>query len=77
MCGGSLRATWRFRAAQPDDKGQRRVYALYHEARMLALLGKNADAKAGFEKAKSLAKGTGLEGLIEDRLTALSAAGQM
>jgi len=66
-----------FRAAQPDDKGQRRVYALYHEARMLALLGKNADAKAGFEKAKSLAKGTGLEGLIEDRLTALSAAGQM
>ena len=44
---------------------------------MLALLGKNADAKAGFEKAKLLAKGTGLEGLIEDRLTALSAAGQM
>lgn len=66
-----------FRVIQPNEQGPRRVYGLYHEARMLALLGKTAEAKAGFEKAKTLAKDTGLEGLIEDRLSALSAAGQM
>ena len=66
-----------FRAVQPNEQGPRRLYGIYHEARMLALLGKTADAKVAFEKAKLLAKETGLELLIEDRLTALSAAGQM
>jgi tetratricopeptide (TPR) repeat protein len=66
-----------FRTVQPDEKGPRRVYGVYHEARMLALLGKNADAKAAFEKAKALAKNSGLEQLIADRLTALEAVGQM
>ena len=66
-----------FRAVQPSEQGPRRLYGVYHEARMLALLGKTVEAKAAFEKAKLLAKDTGLELLIEDRLTALSAAGQM
>ena len=38
---------------QPDEKGPRHVYALYHQGRIQAALGKSAEAKALFEKAKS------------------------
>lgn len=76
-----------FKTMQPDDAGPRRAYALYHQGRILQLLGKTADAKAAYEKAKELAKGTDLEPderelmtnprlprLIDSRLDALGAS---
>ena len=62
-----------FTAMQPDETGQRRAYALYHQARIQLLLGKRADAKALFEKAKEANKGTDREiaDLIEKRLASL------
>ncbi|HEY0252208.1 MAG TPA: hypothetical protein VGC41_11820, partial [Kofleriaceae bacterium] len=45
-----------FSSMQPDDKGPRYAYSLYHQGRVLALLGKTADAKAAFDKAKDAAK---------------------
>jgi tetratricopeptide (TPR) repeat protein len=45
-----------FVSEQPDEAGPRRAYALYHQARMLELLGKRDDAKAALTKAKDLAK---------------------
>lgn len=62
------------RAIQPDANGPRRAYALYHEARLLVLLGKNAEAKALFEKVKTMGDGTELSQLAEARLAALEAA---
>lgn len=62
------------RAIQPDAEGPRRVYALYHEARLLALLGKSAEAKTLFEKVKTMADGTELSALVEARLAAIEAA---
>jgi hypothetical protein len=50
-----------FKAMQPDENGPRRAYAMYHQGRILQLLGKTADAKAAYQKAKDLAKGTDLE----------------
>jgi predicted negative regulator of RcsB-dependent stress response len=65
-----------FAAMQPEDSGQRRSYALYHQARIQLLLGKRADAKALFEKAKESNKGADREiaDLIEKRLAALGAS---
>ena len=60
-----------FKAEQPDDKGERAAYALYHQARILAQLGKRDDAKAMFNKAKDVAKDTDLPPLIEERLVSL------
>ncbi len=44
-----------FTTMQPDENGPRRAYALYHQGRLQQTLGKLADAKASFEKAKPLA----------------------
>jgi tetratricopeptide (TPR) repeat protein len=44
-----------FTAMQPDEAGPRRAHALYHMGRMQQTLGKKAEAKASFEKAKPLA----------------------
>jgi tetratricopeptide (TPR) repeat protein len=44
-----------FTAMQPAEDGPRRAYALYHQGRIQQTLGKLADAKASFEKAKPLA----------------------
>jgi tetratricopeptide (TPR) repeat protein len=65
-----------FAAMQPEDGGQRRSYALYHQARIQLLLGKRADAKALFEKAKESNKDADREiaELIEKRLAALGAS---
>ncbi|HZJ64963.1 MAG TPA: hypothetical protein VFD36_15740 [Kofleriaceae bacterium] len=65
-----------FTAMQPDETGQRRAYALYHQARIQLLLGKRADAKALFEKAKTANKDADREivDLIEKRLAALGAS---
>lgn len=61
-----------FAAMQPDDMGPRYAYGLYHQARMLGLLNKPADAKAMYEKAKEAAKDSSeLALLIEQRLASL------
>lgn len=44
-----------FTAMQPDEAGPRRAHALYHMGRLQQTLGKMAEAKASFEKAKPLA----------------------
>jgi hypothetical protein len=62
-----------FQAMQPDEKGPRYAYALYHQGRILALLGKNAEAKEKLEKAKELGKDTKLPELIDERLASLGA----
>jgi len=64
-----------FQSMQPDEAGPRRAYALYHTARMQLLLGKKADAKASFEKAKEANKDLDREiaDMIEKRLAALGA----
>ena len=64
-----------FVAMQPDEAGPRRAYALYHQARIQLLLGKRAEAKALFEKAKTANKDADrdLAELIEKRLAALGA----
>ena len=62
-----------FRAAQPDEAGPRREYALYHEGRILAQQGKKDEARAAFEKALEKARevASDLEATIEVRLTQL------
>jgi hypothetical protein len=61
-----------FATMQPDDKGPRYAYALYHQGRLLGQLNKTADAKAMYEKAKEAAKDSSeLAPLIEQRLATL------
>ncbi|MFT3699834.1 MAG: hypothetical protein QM831_42210 [Kofleriaceae bacterium] len=61
-----------FTQMQTDDKGPRYAYALYHQGRVLALLGKTADAKSAFDKAKEAAKDEAeLAPLIDARLAQL------
>ena len=62
-----------FRSAQPSDTGPRRDHALYHEARMLALLDKKPEAVAALEKALEVAPETELQSVIGDRLAQLEA----
>jgi tetratricopeptide (TPR) repeat protein len=45
-----------FVAMQPDEAGPRRAHALYHAGRIQQTLGKTAEAKASYEKAKPLAE---------------------
>lgn len=60
-----------YRASQPDDKGPRRDYSLYHEGRVLAALGKKSEAIAQLKKALTVAPGSDLKGLIEMQLSSL------
>jgi hypothetical protein len=62
-----------FQEMQPDPKGPRGAYALYHQGRMLSpeLLNKPAEARTAFQKAKDVAKDTDLPELIEERLALL------
>lgn len=63
-----------YQAMQPDEEGPRRAYALYHQARMQAQLGKKTEAKDLFGKANALVKAPHeLADLIEKRLAALEA----
>lgn len=64
-----------FRAIQPDDKGPRRDYSLYHEARVLQEMGKSADAIAALKKAQEVTPDSQLKPLIEQRLATLGAEG--
>jgi len=65
-----------FTAMQTDEAGPRRTYALYHQARLTALLGKRSEAKALFEKAKAANTDADqdIAELIEKRLAALGAS---
>lgn len=64
-----------FVAMQPVEDGPRRGYALYHQGRVQQVLGKTAEAKALFEKAKTAAADNAeLAQLIEKRLASLGAA---
>lgn len=60
-----------FRAIQPDEKGARRDYALYHEARVLEVLGKPTEAVAALKQALASVPGSTLEPVIKNRLSAL------
>ncbi|MBK9031780.1 MAG: hypothetical protein IPL61_10725 [Myxococcales bacterium] len=62
-----------FRAVQPDDKGARRDYALFHEARVLEALGKPSEAVAPLTRALSVAPDSMLKQDIENRLAVLGA----
>lgn len=62
-----------FESMQPDEKGDRYAYALYHQGRILALLGKTAEARTKLEKAKELGAGTQLAELVDERLAGLGA----
>lgn len=65
-----------FVAMQPDEAGPRRAYALYHQGRLQQLLGKRDEAKALFEKAKTVNQQADheIDDLVEKRLAALGAA---
>jgi tetratricopeptide (TPR) repeat protein len=64
-----------FTLMQPDETGLRRAYALYHQGRIQQLIGKRAEAKALFEKAKAAVKSDhDLADLVEKRLAALGAS---
>jgi hypothetical protein len=65
-----------FAAMQSDAAGPRAAFALYHQARLQSLLGKRAEAKALFEKARTVNKEADPEiaELIEKRLAALGAS---
>ena len=66
-----------YQRMQPDEKGPRRVYAIYHQGRLQAALGKAAEAKASFEKANELLQSAPRHELREQlskRLAALGAA---
>lgn len=62
-----------YRAIQTDDKGPRRDYALYHEARVLEALGKPAEAIAALKKLKEVTPDSQLEPLVEQHLATLGA----
>jgi predicted negative regulator of RcsB-dependent stress response len=61
-----------FRAMQPDDAGSRRAWALYHEGRILAALGKRDEARTAFTAAVAKAEPDLLD-TVEMRLTQLDA----
>lgn len=63
-----------FQTMQADEKGPRYAYALYHQGRILALLGKTVEAKAALEKAKGLGGPGALADMIEERLATLGAS---
>jgi predicted negative regulator of RcsB-dependent stress response len=61
-----------FRQIQPSEEGPRREYALYHEARILATLGKREDAAAILKKAIEIAPESPLRNDIRQRLAQLA-----
>ncbi len=66
-----------FQRMQPDEAGLRRVYALYHQGRVQAALGKTAEAKALFDKANEMLAAERrheLRELLQKRLAALGGA---
>jgi predicted negative regulator of RcsB-dependent stress response len=65
-----------YRAVQPEETGARRADALYHEGRVLAQLGRTADARTAFDQALAKAREMGdeeLRSVVELRLLQLDA----
>jgi hypothetical protein len=62
-----------FQSMQTDEKGPRYAYALYHQGRILAQLGKVAEARTQLQKAKELGTDDQLPNLIDERLAGLGA----
>lgn len=62
-----------YRSIQTDDKGPRRDYSLYHEARVLEEMGKPADAITALKKAQEVTPDSQLKPLIEQHLATLGA----
>jgi hypothetical protein len=60
-----------FRTMQPDGNGPRYAFALYHQGRILGILGKTDEAKATLEKAKESGKGTEVVELADQRIASL------
>ena len=60
-----------FQSMQPDEKGPRAAYASYHQGRILAHQQKWAEARAAFEKAKTLGAEGELPAMIDERLASL------
>lgn len=60
-----------FKSMQPDEKGPRAAYASYHQGRILANMQKWAEARAAFEKAKTLGADGELPTMIDERLAML------
>ena len=60
-----------FQSMQPDEKGPRAPYAVYHQGRILAHMQKWAEARAAFEKAKTLGAEGELPTMIDERLASL------
>ena len=60
-----------FQSMQPDEKGPRADYAAYHQGRILAHMQKWAEARAAFEKAKTLGAEGELPTMIDERLASL------
>jgi tetratricopeptide (TPR) repeat protein len=63
-----------YRAMQPDDKGPRRDFALYHEARVLSALGKSSEAVSQLQRALELVPTSSLKYDIDNRLAELGAS---
>jgi hypothetical protein len=60
-----------FKEEQPDETGPRRDFALYHQARMLVLLGKPADAKQALDAALKAVPESEIKQEIQQRLALL------
>lgn len=60
-----------FQSMQPDEKGPRAAYAAYHQGRILAHMQKWPEARAAFEKAKTLGAEGELPTMIDERLASL------
>lgn len=61
-----------FRQIQPADEGPRREYALYHEARILATLGRRDEAVSALKQALEVAPDSPIRGDIRQRLAQLA-----
>jgi tetratricopeptide (TPR) repeat protein len=64
-----------FQRMQTDEKGPRYAHALYHQGRILGLLGKTAEATDALKKAKEKSgEGGSLNEQIDERLASLGAS---
>ncbi len=63
-----------FKNMQTDEKGPRYAYALYHQGRILGLLGKTAEATDILKKAKEKSGEGPLASQIDERLASLGAS---
>ena len=62
-----------FKSEQPDEHAPRHDFALYHEGRIDALLGKRADAITAFQQVTLTVPDTALKNVVETRLAQLEA----